>query len=103
MGQDYVDLVVPGLIEVERDGMGSFQFGTVSIDGTIRTIAGLTFFEWTWCGQSDADEGCGRGWAQIENDKLVGRIFIYGGDHSGFLAQRYRGARKTTKPRCPRV
>lgn len=102
--QDYVDLVVPGFIEIEPDGMGSFQFGTVSggVDGSIRTIVGLTFFEWIWWGQSDSDEGCGRGWAQIENEKLVGRIFIYGSDHSGFVAKRHRGQRAPSKSRSPR-
>lgn len=103
--QDYVDLVVPGFIEIEADGMGSFQFGTVSggVDGSIRSIAGLTFFEWIWWGQSDNDEGCGRGWAQIENEKLVGQIFIYGSDHSGFVAKRDRGQRAPAKSRSARV
>lgn len=101
--QDYVDLVVPGFIEVEPDGMGSFQFGTVSggIDGSIRRIGGLTFLEWTWWGESDTDEGCGRGWAQIEDEKLVGRIFIYAGDDSAFIAERDRP--RTTRRRSSRV
>lgn len=107
--QDYVDLVVPGYIEVEPDGQGSFQFGTVSggLDGRLRQIGDVTFFEWSWWGQSDTDDGCGRGWAQIENEKLVGRIFIYGSDDSSFIAERNRRSkhvkRQSAKSRSSRV
>ena len=50
--QDYVDLVVPGLIEFTYEDdllMGRFQFGTVSgwLDCRLRHIDSATFIEWS--------------------------------------------------------
>jgi len=107
--QNYVDLEAPGCIEIEPGSQGSFQFGTISgdIDGQVRRIGEVTFFEWSWWGQSDTDDGCGRGWAQIENEKLVGRIFIHGSDDSSFVAERNRRqrivSRRSARSRSPRV
>ena len=89
----YIDLVVPGFIEFEmEDGqlMGSFQFGTVRgwLDCRIRDVGDESFVEWSWEGHSDTDPGCGRGWARVEGQKLVGRLFIHCGDDSAFEASR---------------
>jgi hypothetical protein len=46
----------------------------------------VTFIEWSWQGQSDTDPGNGRGWAQLVEGELVGRIFIHCGDDSAFWA-----------------
>ena len=37
-------------------------------------------------GQSDTDSACGRGWANVVENELVGRIFIHNGDDSAFRA-----------------
>src|SRR5437867_8223878 len=90
-GREYIDLVVPGFIEFQREDdnvMGSFQFGTVSGDvhWHLRKVEGVPTIEWSWQGQNDMDPGCGRGWATIVNEELIGRIFIHGGDDSAFKA-----------------
>ena len=106
--QDYVDLVVPGFIEFQMEDqhlMGSFQFGTVSggLHCALRDVGGETFVEWSWQGQHDTDPGCGRGWASLVHDELVGRIFIYSGDDSAFRATRQtrlmtrRGAQRSQR------
>ena len=80
--------------------MGQFQFGTVTgwIDCRISAQPdGLPFVEWYWEGRSDADPGCGRGWARIENGKLVGRVFIHASDDSAFEAVRQEPPKKTTQ------
>ena len=92
-GQDYVDLVVPGFIEFDMEDdhlLGSFQFGTVSgsLDCRLRDTGAETVVEWSWEGRSDSDPGCGRGWAQLEGTKLVGRLYIHCGDDSAFEAER---------------
>jgi hypothetical protein len=92
-GPAYIDLVVPGFIEFQLEDqylMGTFQFGTVSgsLHCGFREVGGETFVEWSWQGQSDTDPGCGRGWANLVNGELVGRIFIHAGDDSAFRATR---------------
>lgn len=92
-GQEYVDLVVPGFLEFgleDEQLCGSFQFGTVRgwMDARLREIDALTYVEWSWEGESDTDPGSGRGWAKVEGESLVGRIFIHRGDDSAFTATR---------------
>jgi hypothetical protein len=94
--QDYVDLVVPGHITFEFEGdhlLGSFQFGTVVgwMDCRVQDTTDGPTIEWSWQGQSDSDPGCGRGWARLEGNKLIGRIFIHASDDSKFEASRRAG------------
>ncbi len=89
----YIDLVVPGFIEFELEEgrlMGSFQFGTVAgwLDCRIRSVGDESYVEWSWEGHSDTDPACGRGWARVEREKLVGRLFIHCSDDSAFEACR---------------
>jgi hypothetical protein len=89
--RSYIDLVVPGFIEFTLEGedlLGGFQFGTVRgwLHCFMREAAGPPAIEWSW--EGDADPGCGRGWAILDGDLLVGRIFIHGADHSAFKATR---------------
>jgi hypothetical protein len=88
--RDYIDLVVPGHITFDRDLDGSFQFGTVRgwLDCRIEQIGKNERIEFSWEGFSDADQGCGRGWALIRGDELHGRLYIHAGDDSSFRAQR---------------
>jgi hypothetical protein len=95
---DYIDLVVPGFIEFAAESdrvVGSFQFGTVVgwLDCRCRQVDGSTFIEWSWEGHSDADPGCGRGWATLVNGELVGRLFIHCGDDSAFKAVKHSARR----------
>jgi hypothetical protein len=89
----YIDLVVPGFIEFtleDENLIGSFQFGTVRgwLHCFVRDVNGTSTVEWSWEGGHDADPGSGRGWAILDGELLVGRIFIHGGDHSAFKARR---------------
>ena len=111
-GQAYVDLVVPGFIAFEMEDdhlLGQFQFGTVVgwLDCRLRDIGGESQIEWSWEGRNDSDPSSGRGWARVENGKLVGRLFVHCGDDSAFEAERReapakpggrRGQKKQTPP-----
>lgn len=93
----------PGFIEFAAESdrvVGSFQFGTVVgwLDCRRRQVDGSTFIEWSWEGHSDADPGCGRGWATLVNGELVGRLFIHGGDDSAFKAIKRSRPFKPSKP-----
>jgi hypothetical protein len=88
--KDFIDLVVPGHITLEKDGVGNFQFGAVEgeIDYRIERIADLERLEFTWAGQDETDPECGRGWAVLEGNELHGRLYFHFGDDSWFKAKK---------------
>lgn len=89
--QEYIDLVEPGYFYFDDDGMGEFVFGTVNgtIDARIDSVNGKVRLEYSWEGDSDNDEACGRGWFECsENSKLYGKIFIHNGDDSMVTLQK---------------
>jgi hypothetical protein len=88
--RDYIDLIVPGHITFERDGAGSFQFGTCRgwLDCRIERVGTEERIEFSWEGFNDTDPGCGRGWAVIRGTELHGRLYIHTSDDSSFRAIR---------------
>jgi hypothetical protein len=86
----YIDLVVPGFIEFSGDGTGEFQFGTVRgwLDSRFGNSAATSWVDFSWEGENDNDPGSGRGWAELQGDRLEGRLYIHGGDDSAFVAVR---------------
>ena len=78
--QEYIDMEVPG----------HFQFGLVQgeMDCRLENAGGKARIEFSWEGQAELDSASGRGWAEIEDEKLKGRIFFYQGDDSAFRARR---------------
>lgn len=88
--REYIDLVVPGHITFEPDGMGSFQFGTVQgwLDCRIEVAGDEERIEFSWEGFNDNDPGCGRGWAVRRGSELTGRLYVHAGDDSAFRAVR---------------
>ena len=99
----YLDLEGPAHITFDGDRLGRFQFGAVAgwIDYRLGTRDGQMAVEVSWEGRNDADPTCGRGWATIEDDRIVGRLFFHNGDDSAFLAVRESRARGTTGFRAP--
>lgn len=90
---DYIDLVVPGYLAFEPDGLGRFQFGAVQgwIDCRGSERDGAPFVEFSWHGDNDGDDACGRGFATLGGDRLAGRLYIHCGDDSAFTAERRAG------------
>ena len=88
--REYIDLVVPGYIEFEKNNLGSFQFGTVQgeLDCRIETVDGRQRIEFSWEGMDDNDPGSGRGWAELQDAELYGRFYIHCRDDSWFKAER---------------
>jgi hypothetical protein len=85
--KDYIDLVVPGYILIEKEN-GYFQFGTVegSIDCRIEKYGETERMEFSWEGSDENDPICGRGWAMTNGKKLHGKLYIHFGDDSWFKA-----------------
>lgn len=90
--QEYVDQEGPGHFIFKRNGVGSFQFGTVSgkLDFRVEHIGAQPRLEFSWEGGCEMDPACGRGAAVIEAGQLHGRIFFHMGDDSSFRAIKSR-------------
>ena len=93
--REFIDLYVPGFLEFNLDGLGSFQFGTVAgfLDYRLVEREGEPAVEWSWEGTSELDPVCGRGWAKRTGRDLLGHIFIHQSDDSELRAVRARGRR----------
>jgi len=86
--QDYIDLVVPGHLTIEKDGTGTLQFGVVEawIDCRVETFNGVERLDFSFEGSDEGDQRCGRGWAQVIGRNMNGRIYFHMGDDSAFTA-----------------
>lgn len=89
--QEFVNMEVQGHFTFKKDGTGHFQFGLVrgEMDCYAEIINGRERIEFSWEGQSELDPESGRGWVEIENGEMNGRIFFYHGDDSSFRARRF--------------
>lgn len=94
----YLDLEGPAHITFDGDRLGSFRFGAVAgwIDYRLGTRDGKSAVEFSWEGRNDSDHSGGRGWATIDDDRIIGRLFFHNGDDSAFVALRESRARGTT-------
>lgn len=88
--KDYIDLVAPGLITIERDGGGSLKFGAIhaDIDCRVEDNGGSDRLEFSFEGEDEGDPVCGRGWATVQGREMTGRIYFHMGDESGFGASK---------------
>jgi len=89
--QDYIDLVEPGYIELYKDNLGEFVFGTVKgfIDFRTKKVHGKEKVEFSWEGTSEYDPVCGRGWFELsDKNKIQGMLFVHNGDESWVKATR---------------
>src|SRR5271169_2127231 len=106
---DALDLVSPAYIQFGEDGLG--EFGMIAIRGWLDCRYGQRdgrpSVEFSWQGQDDRDDACGRGWAVQELDgSLRGWFFIHCGDDSEFRAARaetLKPSKKTGTRRRPAV
>lgn len=101
---DYLDLEVPAHITFGNDRLGSFQFGAVRgwIDYRVTSEEASAKVEFSWEGFNDTDPSCGRGWAAIADERLVGRLYLHNGDDSAFVAERTSAASpRRSRPRRP--
>jgi len=92
--QDAVDLVQPGFIEFDDDGLGSLGFIVVTgeLDWRDAERDGGPRVEFSWQGSDEGDDVSGRGWAAPNPDgTLQGHIYFHLGDDSAFRAERFSG------------
>lgn len=92
--QEAVDLVQPGFIEFDDDGLGSLGFIVVKGELDYRNADrdGRPGVEFSWQGSDEGDDVSGRGWAALNpNGTLAGHIYFHLGDDSAFRAERFNG------------
>jgi hypothetical protein len=87
---DYLALVGEPVIRFGDQDLGELHLGAIDAWLDYRVIEdgrGLVI-EWTWEGEDDGTAVSGRGWAKVDNGRLVGHLYIHNGDDSGFVAFR---------------
>ena len=90
--QEAVNLVQPGFIEFDDDGLGDLGFIVVTgaLDCRDADRDGRPGVEFSWQGSDEGDEVSGRGWAALNPDgTLEGHIYFHLGDDSAFRAERF--------------
>lgn len=88
--QEDIDMMAPGYFRFDASGMGELGFIAVQgeLDCRYGTRDGKTAVEFSWEGTDEMDPRSGRGWAVLDGDRLIGRLFFHMGDDSGFAAER---------------
>ena len=96
--RDAFELEGPATFTFDADGTGGFHLIAVRgwVDARFVTREGREAVEFSWEGNDERDPASGRGWAILEGDRLVGRLFFHLGDDSAFTAERY--APKASRP-----
>lgn len=87
--QDYVNEVEPGYIEFKKSGLGSLHFGFIFADidyRAIKTSDGY-YIEFSFSGNDEYDEICGRGKLNQKGKEMDGCLYIHCGDESNFSAR----------------
>lgn len=88
--RDALDLLGPAFIEFADDDTGRFGFVAVRgwMDCRTLTRDGRPAVEFSWEGDDEGEPRSGRGWAcLLDDDLLVGHLFIHMGDDSAFRAE----------------
>lgn len=86
-----LDLIEPAHITFKGANSGEIVFGAIEADLDVRygSRDGVACAEFCWEGSDDNTHASGRGWATSGTaGRLVGHIFIYKGDDSGFVGER---------------
>lgn len=89
--EDYCNMEVKAYINIEKSGMGEFQFGLVtgSLNGDFKKTTDETIFDFTFDGMDECDPTNGDGWMKIKEDGTAeGEIRFHMGDSSKFWAKK---------------
>ena len=102
--RDYLDLEGPAYITFGQDRLGSFQFGAVQggLDFRVTSDSGAAKVEFSWDGFNDSERSCGRGWAVLDEVRLIGRLYFHNGDDSAFVAERGAPKARPSRSRRPK-
>ena len=88
--KEFIDLVAPGQIKIEKDGIGTLSFGAFDscIDCKMVKIGSQEIVSFTFEGSDEGDHCSGSGWVTLDEKEMIGRIFFHMGDDSWFKARK---------------
>ncbi len=86
---DFFDMEGPAYLQIKRNNVGEFHFGTVQgvIDGRIEMVDDLPRFSFSWAGSEEMNDAGGRGWMVREGKQVNGHIYFHMGEESAFRAK----------------
>ena len=88
--QDALDLIKPAEISFGSQHRGRLRMIAIdaSLDYRVTEESGQARVEFSWSGSDEGDPIYGRGFAEQDGDRIVGKLFIHNGDESSFVANR---------------
>jgi hypothetical protein len=88
--EEDLDLLGEAEITFDRAGIGSIQVGALQaeLDYRFDKLAKPPRADFTWSGADEMDPVTGRGWVELQDASLRGRLFIHLGDDVTFIATR---------------
>jgi len=79
--------VKPGwFIEFDNKGGGEFHFLCIDAEIDCKPNKNSGRAEFTFYGNDEMDEIFGRGWVEVDGNKLLGHLYFHRGMESGFKA-----------------
>jgi len=89
-GEEDLDLLGEAEITFGRAGIGSIRVGALQaeLDYRFDKLAHPPRADFTWSGADEMDPVTGRGWVELEDASLRGKLFIHMGDDVTFSATR---------------
>jgi hypothetical protein len=85
--RDYLDLVEPAYMTIDKDGTGEFAFGVVNATLDVKYGQSVVFF--TWMGFDEGDEVTGSGSAELQDDGTIEiELSFHNGDDATLKARR---------------
>ena len=88
--KDFIDLLVPGHIQLKSNGTGTMVFGAVEVemDCRIEKHGNKERLSFSFEGWDEGDDLSGRGWAEISGNEMTGWFAFHMGDETTFKAKR---------------
>ena len=85
-----LDLLGPAMIRFGPHQLGELRLIAIQadLDHRVSVVDGTPRVEFSWQGFDEDDPACGRGWARLEAETLMGCLYIHRGDESTFSAVR---------------
>jgi len=92
---EYINLVGPGYLRIDREGGGFMQFGAVeaTLDCRAEDTGNNQRMEFTFQGFDEGDPVSGRGWVTVSGSEMTGHVCFHQGEESGFTGVKGEGSK----------
>ncbi len=95
----------PAHLAFGAGGAGTLNFAGIiaTIDYRVTRRSGPTRVEFTWEGSQEQEQVSGRGWAELDANRINGQRFIHLGDETRFSGRRRLEATQRNRARSQRA